>query len=305
MLAEGSAFLDRTGRVLVADAQFRALLGLRAGDESDALRRRAGAEPALAVLLGGEGPESVRLPATEGAPPCRIQRVASDAGLLLRASAADGPLSGPAIEYAMQALALARLAGSVAHEVKNPLNAMTLQLALLGEKIGASGPLASACAGSLGSIRNQIGRIGEVLRRFLDVADPTPASGFDAGSLLADALSLFGHDARRKNIAVACQAAPGAVRAAGDPVRAARLLLGLLWRAVSITPSGGKLGARAVGTAGEAVLALEHTRGAPDAALGWVCGVVAAAAAEMGGRLEESEADTVRVALVLPKERPL
>ena len=306
MISEGSAFLDASGRVLVADAEFRALLGLPAGDESAALQRRAGADPALAKLLQGKGPKSVCLAAAEGAPACKLSSVRSDAGLLLRASPSDGALAAPAIEYAMQALALVRLAGSVAHEVKNPLNAMALQLALLGDKIETSEPLASACAGNLGSLKNQIGRINEVVRRFLDVADPTPAGGFDAGSLLSDAANLFGHEARRRRIALVCQAGTGTVRAAGDPGRAARLLLGLLWNAVTSTPTGGKLDVRAAGTISEAILSVEHTRGAPDPALSWVRDVVAAAALEMGGRLEEaSEGDNVRAALVLPKERPL
>ena len=59
MISEGSAFLDASGRVLVADAEFRALLGLPAGDESAALQRRAGADPALAKLLQRKGPKSV------------------------------------------------------------------------------------------------------------------------------------------------------------------------------------------------------------------------------------------------------
>ena len=117
MISEGSAFLDRSGRVLAADDEFRALLGLPAGDESGALRRRAGADPALADLLRGEGPRSVRLAGVDGALACELHRVQSDEGFLLRASASDAALAAPAIEYAMQALALVRLAGSVAHEV--------------------------------------------------------------------------------------------------------------------------------------------------------------------------------------------
>jgi signal transduction histidine kinase len=304
MISEGSAFLDRSGRVLVADAVFRALLGLPTGDESGALLRRAGAEPTLAAFLQGKGPETLRLGALDGAPACEVYRVESEAGLLLRAAATDAALDAPAFEYALQAIALARLAGSVAHEVKNPLNAMALQLALLGDKIEASEPLASACAGNLGSLKLQIGRINEVVRRYLDVADPAPSDGFDAGAFLADATSLFGHEARRRRISLACQAGPGTVRAAGDPGRAARLVLGLLWSAVASTPGGGQLVARATNNGEEAVLSVEHTSGSPDPTLDWVTGVVAAAAPEMGGRLEESsDGSTVRAALVLPKER--
>ncbi|HEX9289744.1 MAG TPA: histidine kinase [Anaeromyxobacteraceae bacterium] len=309
MISEGSAFLDRSGRVLVADATFRALLRLPAdtAGASDALGRRAAGEPVLAAMLAQDGPERVVLAGADGAPPCELSRVACDGGTLLRATVSFEALPAPALEYAMLGVSLARLAGSVAHEVKNPLNAMALQLALLGDKIAtASDSLASACAGNLGSLKNQIGRVNEVVRRYLDVADPSPGVDFDAGSLLADTANLFGHEARRRRVALACEAAPGTVRAGGDPERAARLLLGLLWRAITSTPEGGRLLARAVPSGTEVVLAVEHARGTPDPALAWVGAVVAAGARDLGGRLEEStERDLVRAALVLPKERPL
>jgi signal transduction histidine kinase len=306
MISEGSAFLDRSGRVLAADAEFRALLGLPAGDESGALEKRARGDLVLSAFLEGKGPESVRLAGGGGSRACELSRVRSDAGLLLRASSTDGALGVPAIEYAMQAIALVRLAGSLAHEVKNPLNAMALQLALLSEKIEISESLASTCAGNLASLKLQIGRINEVVRRYLDVADPTPSGGFDAGSLLADVASLFGHEARRRHVALACQATPGSVHAAGDPARAARLLLGLVWGSLSNTPDGGHLLVRAGSTEEEAVLSMEHTCGPPDPSLEWVCHAAAAASAAMNGCLEESlEGDIVRVALKLPKERPL
>ena len=306
MISEGSAFLDRSGRVLAADAAFLACLRLPASDVTSALRERAAGDPVLAALLEGAGPDAVRL--DHGAAHCQLTRVASEAGFLLHArTTADGSAPSPLDEYAMLAVALARLAGSVAHEVKNPLNAMALQLALLGDKIATeSDALAAACAGNLGSLKNQIGRVNDLVHRFLEVSDPPPSEGFDAGSLLADATALFGHEARRRRIALLCEAQPDAVRAAGDPARAARLLLGLLWRAVTATPQGGRLLARATASGAEAVLALEHGHGEADPSLAWMGEVIGAAASEMHGRLVESAAgDVVRVVLVLPRERPL
>ncbi len=225
--------------------------------------------------------------------------------MLLQVRREGSALDAPALELAMEAVALVRLAGTMAHEVKNPLNAMALQLALLGDKISTeSEVLAAACAGNLASLKNQVGRVNEVVRRFVDVCDPPPAEAFDAGSLLADAANLFGHEARRRRVALTCEASPDGLRAAGDPARAARLLLALLWRAITATPAGGRLLVRAAPRGDEVVLALEHGRGEADPALAWMGEVVEAAAPQMGGRLEESAAgDVVRVALVLPRER--
>jgi len=307
MISDGTAFLDGAGKVCAADEFFRALLRLPAGDTTHALRARAAEDPALAELIAGRGPDTARLSAPDGTLVCDLSRTTGESGLLLRATPSDPALTAHPLEYAMQAVALARLAGSVAHDVKNPLNAMALQLALLADKISTtSETLAASCGGNLTSLKNQIVRVNEVVRRFLDVADPTPSGGFDAGGLLLDAVSLFGHEARRRRVAMACEAAPGAVRASGDPGRAARLLLGLLWRAIASTPEGGKLLARAFTVQREVTLSIEHGRGEPDPALAWMGPVVAAAVSAMAGRLEESDhEDTVRVALVLPKERAL
>jgi signal transduction histidine kinase len=305
MVSEGTAFLDPTGRVLAADDAFRALVGAGAGAElAAAAPFRNGARAQLDELLAGRGPSVVALPASGDAPALELERLALGHGVLLRARRFGGP-AVPSREYAMQAVALARLAGSVAHEVKNPLNAMVLQLALLGDKIAAtSDPLAAACAGNLASLKNQIGRVNEVIRRYLDVADPPQASGFDAGALIADAANLFGHESRRRRLTMACEATPGTLRAAGDPARAARLLLGLFWRAVTSTPVEGRLLARAAASGDEVVLSLEHAHGGGEAGLAWMDAVVAEGAGAMGGRLESAvDADPVRVALVLPKER--
>jgi hypothetical protein len=56
----------------------------------------------------------------------------------------------------------------------------------------------------------------------------------------------------------------------------------------------------------DAILTIEHACGEPDRSLAWMGEVVAAAAAELGGRLDEStEGDVARAMLVLPRERPL
>jgi signal transduction histidine kinase len=305
MTTEGMAFLDGSGRVVAADPGFRAAVGSLGGDATEALRRRAVEVPALAALLAGEGPDVVQIPAGGGVPACEFVRFRAEQGLLLRARARREAPAVATAEYAMQALTLARLAASVAHEVKNPLNAMALQIALLGDKVATeSEALAAACEGNLASMRTQIGRINEVVRRYLDVCDPPAGGSFDAGSLMTDAANLFGHEARRRRLVLTCEAAPGVVRVSGDPARAARLLLGILWRAVTSTPEGGRLVARVVTRGGEAALLLEHPQGPLDPALAWMAPVIAAAVREMGGRLDESaDGEVGRVALVLPKER--
>ena len=229
-----------------------------------------------------------------------IQRPAKGAHIV-----SNAPGQGETAELAMQAITLARLAGSVAHEVKNPLNAMALQVALLMDKLAvADGVLASSCAAHLSSLRNQIGRINDVVRRYVDIADPTATpGGFDAGALLADVTHLFGHELRRRRIALNAESTAGVVRAAGDGVRPTRLLLGLLWRAITGTPPGGRLAVHAAPANGFAELSITHSIGEADPSLEWVETVVAAAARELGGSLERTSRDGLsHYALRLPKE---
>ena len=101
-----------------------------------------------------------------------------------------------------------RPAAGVAHDIKNPLNAMALQLALLADKL-SPGDAGAASATHLAALRDQIVRVNEVVRRFLDVTDPSAPLGYtDVGALAADTASLFAHDARRRRIELHVDAAP-------------------------------------------------------------------------------------------------
>lgn len=295
MRSEGSAFLDRSGRVIAADPAFRSCLGLTTEDTTVALRARAEGDTVLRALLAGEGPDVARI----GAPGAELEleRSTTGDGLFLRARSAGG-LAGPALEHAMHSAALARVASGVAHDVKNPLNAMALQIALLTDKIGGAGDdLPAACANNLASLKNQIGRVNEVVRRLADVADPVGGTAFDAAALANDVASLLCHDARRRRVALACEAGAVAMGARGDGARAARVLLGLVWRATASAQEGGKVSVRARVDHGEVVLTLEHAPIA-DPALAWIPEVAAEALREMGGRLvSERGAEVERLEL--------
>src|SRR5512133_1198785 len=262
--AAGAAYLDGSG-ALAADDAFRALLGLD-GDPAAALRARAEAEPALRAFLGGEGPATVAVTGAEGAP-VELERVGAGAGALVVARL---PGLGEALEHALRSVALGRLANGVAHDIKNPLNAMALQIALLSEKLSASPEASAAAAGHLTALREQVNRVNEVLRRFLDVADPSAPLGYtDVGALVTDVATLLGHEGRRRRIELAVDAPAGAARTSCDPGRVGRLVLGLLARALAETPNGGRLVARTGVDGARVTLLIDHAAGDPDPELGY------------------------------------
>ncbi|MFT3915950.1 MAG: histidine kinase dimerization/phospho-acceptor domain-containing protein [Anaeromyxobacteraceae bacterium] len=198
---------------------------------------------------------------------------ARDAARLEGGSTPDG--AARSLEHALRSEALATVAAGVAHDVKNPLNAMALQVALLGEKLGD----AANAAGHLAAIREQIGRVNEVVRRLLDVVDPSGPLGLDVGALLRDAAALLGHEARRRRVAVQLVVPDGAVRCGGDPARIGRLVLAVVAATVADVPDDGRVEVRVRREGREVLVELARSGGAPGP------GLTALAAAEPGGAL--------------------
>lgn len=299
LFATGAAFVDRSGAVVAADPGFLAELELRADDPTGTLRAKAAANPELRALLSVEGPTTARVRGPEGRD-VEVERIPSAAGALL---VLRSERAAEWLEEAMRSHGLARLVGGVAHDIKNPLNAMALQTALLGEKLATSPEASTAAAPHLLAVRDQISRVNEVLRRFLDVAEPGAPLGYtDLGAMLDDMATLFGHEGRRRRITLAVDAQPGNARTSADPARVGRLVLGLFARALSETPDGGRLAARAELRGSGAVVAFEHTVGVPDPDLECYTLVADAAAKALGGRfaLDRREGG-VRFSLALPR----
>lgn len=299
LLAAGAAFVDRAGGVVAADGGFLEWLGPPGGDPSASLRARAAAVPELRALLAGEGEACARFAGSDGGS-VEVERIPSGTGALL---VLRTPHAGEWLEQSMRSLGLGRLASGVAHDIKNPLNAMALQVALLGEKLAQSPEASAAVSGHLASVRDQIARVNDVLRRFLDVAEPGAPLGYtDLGALLGDLGTLFGHEGRRRRLTLSIDAQPGTVRTPSDPARVGRLLLGLVARALAEVPDGGRLAARAEASGRSATVVIEHTLGEPDADLEYYGEVVRAAAKALGGEFsQERRSDGVRLSLALPR----
>jgi signal transduction histidine kinase len=225
------------------------------------------------------------------------------------ANGAGGEASPPGaqaerLEHALRSMALPWLANGLAHDVKNPLNAMAIHVAVLAEKLAEAGEAVAALgAGHLASLRDQIGRVDEAVRRFVESADPPHrVEPTDVSAAVADLCRLLAHEARRRRVELRCEVGPEPVRSRCDPARLGRLLLGLFRRALAETPAGGSLVVRSGAEGAEATVRFERNAGpeAPD--LAFVTEIVAASAAAMGGRLVvQAGADGTRYLLSLPQ----
>ena len=133
--------------------------------------------------------------------------------------------------------ALGQLAGTIAHELGNPLNALSGHLQLLARRADLSDPARSQVT----ILNNESQRMAQIIRRFLDQTrgftpstEPVPLQ-----PLVDEALDLtLGAEARAR-IQVAREVDAAAVLT--DPGLVRHLLTNLLQNAVDAMPQGGRL----------------------------------------------------------------
>jgi len=151
--------------------------------------------------------------------------------------------------------AVGTLAAGLAHEVRNPLNSASLQLAVLerrlerGESAATTTPIARI-------IKSEIERLDRLVRDFLAFAKPSPIDRrpVDVAQLLAAVASLIEPEAEASHVAVTVDAPAGLAPAAGDPERLRQVLLNLTRNAVeAMHEHGGSLTLRARAAAADTV----------------------------------------------------
>lgn len=134
--------------------------------------------------------------------------------------------------------AVGRLAGSVAHEVNNPLQAVGLHLQLIAEDgLSADGQE------RLAVVQHELNRIAELVQRLLEFQRPKRGKKGcqHMPDLLADVLTLAGKQLQQAQVTVTCDvdAALPAIMAVGDQIK--QVFLNLVLNAAQAMPQGGTL----------------------------------------------------------------
>jgi signal transduction histidine kinase len=165
------------------------------------------------------------------------------------------------LEVSSRLAAISRLTGGVAHEIKNPLNAMAVHLEVLKSKLDGAEP-------EIEVIAREIKRLDQVVKTFLNFTKPVElhTEPVDLNELLRDVATLVSADAQAHGVLLELdlgQAAP--VGGDGDMLKQA--FLNIVVNGLEAMPAGGRLALRTETDGGEcSVLISDAGNGIPPEA---------------------------------------
>jgi PAS domain S-box-containing protein len=157
--------------------------------------------------------------------------------------------------------ALGTLAAGVAHEVKNPLHALSLNLHLLADELGSPQPSQTELKTYLDVLRSEIQRIHRIVENFLRFSKPSipEVKPLDLNGLVERVLSLVAFEAADHGVTIETEFDPDLDSVPGDEGQLAQVALNLVINALQAMPSGGALTATTRRDAGWVELVVKDT----------------------------------------------
>jgi signal transduction histidine kinase len=280
-LADAVGIFGPGGELLFANPTLRALL--RAAEPGQPFANivdrtrdsRASADPVTLTLASGDAEGSAREWHVTAHPVEDRDRRLVGVMVVARDLAALGEVEST-LRYSRKLAALGRLTAGVAHEVKNPLNAMTIHLELLKGKLvpaharTAGGPDEpssamddhSAALEHVSVIGGEIRRLDQVVQGFLRFMRPQDLQlqPVNVGELLQGIARVVEPDAAAANIRIVCDCPTDVPYVHGDPEPLRQALFNLALNACQAMPNGGTLRLTAQPASGRRVaLTIEDT----------------------------------------------
>jgi signal transduction histidine kinase len=144
------------------------------------------------------------------------------------------------LDVASRLAAISRITGGVAHEIKNPLNAISLRLDLLRARASA-GAAEEELIPEIDVLSREVRRLDRVVKTFLDFSRPVDVhfEDLDLAALAAEVAHLLTPQAERLGIKLTCEIPdlPAPVR--GDPDMLKQAILNLVTNAFEAMKGGG------------------------------------------------------------------
>ena len=136
--------------------------------------------------------------------------------------------------------AISRLTGGVAHEIKNPLQAITVHLELLKSKLKDEYDFVGP---EIETIASEIQRLDRVVKTFLDFTRPIDLrmDDLEMAALAREVVALVGPSAARQNVRIELESEPGEVFIRGDRDLIQQAVLNVVVNGVEAMKNGGLL----------------------------------------------------------------
>lgn len=144
------------------------------------------------------------------------------------------------LDVSARLAAISRLTGGVAHEIKNPLQAITVHLEVLKSKLADQYDYVGT---EIETIAREILRLDRVVKTFLDFTRPVDLRMRDIEmvSLARDVASLVGPSAGRQNVRIELDADPAEIVMHGDRDLLQQAILNVVVNGVESMKSGGRM----------------------------------------------------------------
>jgi signal transduction histidine kinase len=161
------------------------------------------------------------------------------------------------LDISTRLAAISRLTGGVAHEIKNPLNAIALHIEILKTKLRE----AELDARELDVIAAEIARLDRVVKTFLDFTRPVELrlAEVDLVALVREITSLVWPEAERRGIAVRLESTLSEGRIRGDADLLKQALLNVVNNGLEAMKEGGQLLVRVDGEGDEVMISIADT----------------------------------------------
>ena len=166
---------------------------------------------------------------------------------------------GTEMERTERLSALGNMAAAVAHEIKNPLNAVSMGLQRLRAEFAP--PDAGEYRRFVDLLQGEVRRLDRIVEEFLSLARPlalTPGP-VRVAELLEEVDSLVEGQARGTGVRVVREVDAGATTVRADRDRLKQVLLNLALNALQAMPDGGELALRATASARTVTLGVSDT----------------------------------------------
>lgn len=281
-LEDGMVALDPTGRPLAWNRAALRMLGADAGSEGgeaaaqgeearlrEALERQPGLFPP-----GGDLPapaeRDLRLAGTAGEPalvhvlevPFEVRPGRKGRLVFLRDLTMLRKVETHLLEAGRYSV-LAHLAGSLAHEIRNPLHSIGVNASVLEQYVAAMAKddrSFSAVSESLSAIKEETHRLTELLNNYLGMLRSAPDPGpVDVRDLCRKVLRLLAYPAGLSRVVLRLEGDEDLPPVHGVPDRLQQAILNLVLNAIQAMPRGGLVRVRTTALEGSVQVAVSDT----------------------------------------------